>query len=115
MRLFFLFFVFFVSSCLGQNFAGVWTDFADLGGYGGTLYICQDGDLINGAYSEVGIIFGTVDGNTATGKWVEVGANTRECAYGSFEWSLSQTGEYFTGTYTCEDLTRERSNLFIFS
>ena len=47
------------------------------------------GDPINGTYSEVGIIFGTVDGNTATGN------GCKERLWIISIW-YSQTGEYFT-------------------
>jgi len=90
-----------VLGCSAQNFVGTWTDPIESGGYGGYLHICQDGDKIYGAYSEAGIMYGTMKGNTIRGKWFEGGAFASNCYAGEFFLTLSDNGNIFYGWWTC--------------
>eukprot|EP01104_Vermistella_antarctica_P015331 TRINITY_DN5008_c0_g1_i1.p1 TRINITY_DN5008_c0_g1~~TRINITY_DN5008_c0_g1_i1.p1 ORF type:complete len:366 (+),score=60.01 TRINITY_DN5008_c0_g1_i1:34-1131(+) len=68
--------------------------------FDGTLYICVEGNEVHAAYSEIGIVVGTLDGDTVTGTWYqgsyELNEKTDDLS-GPFEWTLSDGG--FTGTY----------------
>jgi len=69
--------------------------------YGGKLYLCQNGNLLQGSYSQAGMIIGTVANGTATGKYFQAGNN--QCNIGKFTWQLTDEG--FTGTYTCNGIS----------
>ena len=58
-----------------ENFAqiGTFEGTFDDTAYGGHLYLCQNGDTLQGQYSEVGIINGVVSNNTASGKFYQAG------------------------------------------
>jgi len=92
----------FVALVCSQNFAQIGTfegTYDD--DYGGHLYLCQNGNVLQGAYSEVGIINGVVhNDSTATGKFYQAGFS--DCNIGTFSWT--RTDEGFTGTYTCNNI-----------
>ena len=92
----------FVALVCSQNFAqiGTFEGTYDDEAYGGNLFLCQNGDTIQGQYSEVGIINGVVSNNTASGKFFQAGFN--DCNIGTFEWTLTDEG--FEGTYTCNNI-----------
>merc|ERR1712137_658435 len=88
---------------LAQTFTGSWTDQREGGGYGGLLYMCQRGDLVFGAYSEVGLMVGDKNGNTIAGTWVEGGYTVSSCKAGLFFLALSDDGNIFSGWWSCND------------
>jgi len=69
--------------------------------YGGQLFLCQNGNVLQGSYSQVGIINGVVNGNTATGKFYQAGNN--DCNVGDFTWTLTDEG--FEGFHTCNAIS----------
>eukprot|EP01095_Lingulamoeba_sp_RSL-Kostka_P000963 TRINITY_DN112_c0_g1_i4.p1 TRINITY_DN112_c0_g1~~TRINITY_DN112_c0_g1_i4.p1 ORF type:complete len:335 (+),score=108.44 TRINITY_DN112_c0_g1_i4:76-1080(+) len=101
--------------CLDLNdWNGRYSDSEASGGYGGSLYICYDEDTnrVYGAYSQIGIIYGEGDtsetdteGNTLykiKGQWLAAGAvNDELCKEGTFELTLNQDGQGFTGIWRC--------------
>jgi len=79
------------------------------GGYGGSLFTCFDAasKTIQGSYSELGYVFGSVsdDNRTATGFWFEAGTPSGpEPSWGSFEITLGGNGTYFAGTWKYNSL-----------
>lgn len=97
-------FLIFISSIFAQ-WQGRWTDEAEDGGVGGSLYICESNSNSRayGAYSEAGVLVGTISGNTFSGNWVEAGVGWQPCAHGTFFISLTNSDNSFSGTYTCDD------------
>jgi len=97
-----IFLLSFVAFVCSQNFAQIGTfegTYNDLA-YHGHTYICQNGDVIQGSFSQVAIVNGIVSGNTASGKIYQAGLN--DCTMGTFNWTLTDEG--FEGTYTCNNI-----------
>jgi hypothetical protein len=91
----------FVALVCSQNFAQIGTfegTYDDE--YGGNLYVCQNGNVLQGAYSEVGVVNGIVADNKVTGKFFQAGYS--DCNIGTFEWTLTDEG--FEGNYTCNNI-----------
>jgi hypothetical protein len=70
------------------------------------LNICQDDNLIYGAYDELGIFHGNVSDNTASGTWYQAGKSP--CSFGDFE--LKLTAEGFEGFFNCNGAPNERQD-----
>lgn len=91
--------------CSAQgSFVGQWTD-TDEGGYGLSTYVCVSGNQLFGFYSQVGVMRGSVSGNTATGKWYEPGSGLYENnqtlpSTGTFSLTLADDGQSWSGTYS---------------
>lgn len=58
-----------------------------------TQYLCQLGNKIYGQYDGAGLIWGTVSGNTVTGRYYEAGGY-----YGDFMWTTHDGGQTATGS-----------------
>ena len=91
-----------------------WTDVLEGGGFGGTLYLCFEGNNVHGMYSEYGLVQGNVNGDVITGQWYEGGGE--DCVYGNFRWELSNDGNSFSGFWTCieddnEEFTWDESRI----
>lgn len=82
-----------------------WNDSLESGGFGGIFHICIDGVVVNGAYSQYGIIQGTVSngGTVISGSFYEGGAGELSCVTGTYSLTIDSTGNEFSGTYTCVD------------
>eukprot|EP01023_Acetabularia_acetabulum_P017844 TRINITY_DN1897_c0_g1_i9.p1 TRINITY_DN1897_c0_g1~~TRINITY_DN1897_c0_g1_i9.p1 ORF type:complete len:323 (-),score=38.76 TRINITY_DN1897_c0_g1_i9:119-1003(-) len=74
----------------------VWTDTE----FGGSMYLCIDGDEVHGAYTEYGLVNGHVDGDEIEGFWYE-GGGDGDCLYGPFSWTISNNGNSFSGWWSC--------------
>jgi hypothetical protein len=96
--------------CLTQgSFVGQWTDDGS-GGYGLSTYVCVSGNKFFGFYSEFGVMRGTVEGNTATGKWYDPGSGNymndeTTPTTGSFTLTLADDDQSWSGTYSYEGST----------
>ena len=73
--------------------------------YGESLHLCVIDGKVYGAYSEVGILQGTAEGNRITGNFYQGGGNIAPCSTGTFQLSISPSGNSFTGNYVCSDQT----------
>jgi len=82
-----------------------WTNEVEFGGLGQVMYICFIGNRLHGAYSEYGLVQGTLSGNRVTGNFYEAGGPFVECSHGTFEWVISPANNVFVGSYTCGNLT----------
>ena len=91
---------FVVVSVNGQWSDSSWTDTE----FGGILYLCFDGNTVEGAYSEFGLLQGTLsNSDVITGNFYDAGAGEFSCVTGNFELEISNDGDSFSGFYTCED------------
>ena len=97
--LFFLSFI--LLSVTAQWTDSSWTDSE----FGGQFNLCFDGSVVNGAYSEYGIVYGELssDEMTISGNFYDAGAGQFSCVTGSFELDIATDGNSFSGVYVCED------------
>ena len=84
---------------LAADFSGSWTDARS--GLGQVF--CVSGSSFSGLYGEAGVYVGSVNGNQASGNYYEAGHH-QPCAYGTFNFTLSNDGNSFTGFKVCEFL-----------
>ena len=84
-------------------FAGCVGCVSQSGGYGGQFYICGNGDagILQGTYSEIGYVRGTIVGQNFVGQWFEVGGGTYGGGWntGDFSIRLQPNGQRFTGIW----------------
>ena len=90
------------------SFVGQWTDPLDADGYGISTYVCVIGNNMFGFYSQVGLIRGTITGDTATGRWYEPGSalysrDETLASSGSFSITLAGDDNSWTGTFSYDD------------
>eukprot|EP01096_Ripella_sp_DP13-Kostka_P001106 TRINITY_DN1133_c0_g1_i2.p1 TRINITY_DN1133_c0_g1~~TRINITY_DN1133_c0_g1_i2.p1 ORF type:complete len:710 (-),score=354.41 TRINITY_DN1133_c0_g1_i2:123-2144(-) len=80
------------------NWEGIWTDNCLDNCVGGALFVCVDGDVVEGTYSDIGHIRGTLsnDGRKVSGRWYEAGFVDRNS--GGFDWEFFE-GDNFIGTW----------------
>ena len=90
---------------LGAGWQGFWTDQSR--GYNKGMACCLFGTQLNCLYSELGIVSGAIieDGTRAVGEWIQASENGAKCGRGNFSIALSDSGDSFTGYYTCKNGT----------
>ncbi|MBN8904352.1 MAG: hypothetical protein J0H57_25310, partial [Rhodospirillales bacterium] len=68
---------------------------------------CLFGTQLNCLYSELGLVSGAIieDGTRAVGEWIQASENGAKCGRGNFSIALSDSGDSFTGYYTCKNGT----------
>jgi len=108
--------VFLVVLLLGLALANHLPDPVIIGGFQGsfgatgssrpTVFFCEDGEgNVQGSFSELGLIRGTVSGSSLSGDFVQAGQG--QCNSGTFEIELTSWG--FEGTLSCEETGNEFS------
>lgn len=90
------------------TFEGRWTD--SFWGENDSYCCLRPNNKLYCLYAQIGIVDGTVSGNTATGKFYEGGSDVTPCPTGTFTWTLSESGDAFTGAFTCDDEKNEMNH-----
>jgi len=90
------------------TFEGRWTD--SFWGDNDSYCCTRPNNKLYCLYAQIGIVEGTVSGNTVTGKFYEGGSNVTPCPTGTFTWTLNEAGDAFTGSYTCNDEHNENNH-----
>jgi len=93
--------LFLISCCFAatSDWQGAWSDNCPNKCVGGILYLCVNGFDIEGTFSDIGHLTGTISrtGLTVTGKWVEAGFT--DYTSGGFEWRMDVNTKQFTGEW----------------
>jgi len=88
------------------SWVGAWTDSLDSGGYGGSLYLCHNSEAntVEGMYSSIGYVRGTVMGSYLVGRWVEPGGvlGSTGVNTGRFSLQLQENGAFFMGVWASD-------------
>ena len=84
------------------NFTGSWTMGGTNGvwGFGNCMALRQSGTQVSGNYThELGMVTGTVSGNTFSGIWAEAPTYTGNMDSGKYVVTMSTDGQSFSGTF----------------
>lgn len=90
------------SGITNEMWQGEWTDHVlDAGGYGGSFYLCVDGNVVQGVYSEAGFVYGTVENSVFKGTWYEAGSRYDDGSanHGTFELRMRSSMQEFVGQW----------------